>query len=258
MDRRPRRWRTPLGLEVRLIACPGASFHPHKEHPMIRSVCTLLVCMCLAAIAAAQEKKEPKNYATPQDVFTAATDALKKKDVKAAMTCFTGESRDAVAGTMIFMGQLIASFAEFDPKTKDKAKELKAIMDKYGLTKDAMDKLKLDHLPKGGPANDPEKMKAAMAELGKLIKKDRNGFIADMIKFLDKEQPGGGKGLIGDGAKLEDLAVDGNHAKATVVSEKDGKPKRDPIEFKKTPAAGWRIDLPAKEFKLEFGGPPKN
>jgi hypothetical protein len=242
---------------------PGAaSFHPHKEHPMIRSACLTLSCLCVAAgfgsVAAAQEKKEPKNYATPQDAFNAANDAVKKKDFKSAMTCFTAESRDALAGTMVFMGQLVMGFSELDPKGKDKAKELKGIMDKYGLTKEAMDKLKPDHLPKGGDPKDPEKMKAAMAELGKLIKKDRNGFIAEMIRFLDKDQPGGGNSLLGEGAKLEDLAIDGNHAKATVISEKQGKEKRDPIEFKKTAAAGWRIDLPAKEFKLEFGGPAKN
>ena len=214
----------------------------------------LALTLLSGSAAVAQERKEPKKYSTPQEVFTAAAAAVQRKDMKSAMTCFTPESRDAMAGMMIFMGQLVLGFSELDPKGKDKANELKAIMEKYGLTKDALDSLKGDHIPKGGDPKDPAKEKAAFAELGKLVKKDRNGFIADMIKFLSKE-PGNDKSLIPDAARLEGVTIDGEHAKGMVVGNDKGKEKRDPIEFKKTAAAGWRIDLPAKEFKIEFGGP---
>jgi hypothetical protein len=226
---------------------------------MIR-LCWFLI-PCLAVVlgfvppARAQEKGA-KSFATPQEAFDAAVAAVHKKNMKGALEVLTDESRDAMTGTVIFVGSMIIAFSEIDPKEKEKVKELKDIFAKHGVTEDALKKLKDSGPgPNFDPKTDSEAMKKAMGELGHVVKKDRAGFVAEVFGFLAK-QPGSHEALLFDNAKLEDLKIDGNHAKGTIASKENGQTKREPIEFKKV-GKGWKIDLPAEHFKVQFGPPGK-
>jgi hypothetical protein len=219
------------------------------------------VIPCLAVVlgfvspARAQEKGA-KSFATPQEAFDAAAAAVHKKNMKGCLEVLTDESRDAMTGTVIFMGSMVIAFSELDPKQKEKVKELKDIFAKHGVTEEALKKLK-DSGP--GPnfnqnAN-PEAMKKAMGDLGHIVKKDRTSFVAEVFAFLAKDS-GNGEALPFDKAKLEDVIINGNHAKAMIAIQGIGEPRREPIEFKKV-GNGWKLDLPADYFKVQFAQPTK-
>ena len=181
--------------------------------------------------------KEPAVFATPKAVFDAAVKASKAKDFKAFAAVFTPESQAKLAGQLAGLGVMFKAFSAFDKegKMKDKLADFDKIMDKHGLTKDVMGKLK--------QTKDAKEIEANNKVIATAIK-DKPGFVADVMKWLDAANPGKNKGGPLDEATLKDVKIDGNKATGTVVT----KEKEEPMEFAKV-GGGWRIVLPEPKEK---------
>ena len=197
---------------------------------------TALMLVGLVCLTCAWAQDAEKGYASPTAVFEAAIKASKKKDFKAFTACLTPESQDKLAGQLVGIGEMFKAFSALDKegKMKDKLADLDKIMDKHGLTKEAMGKLKQTKDPK-----EIEKNNKAIAA----IVKDKPAFVGEVVAWLDSANPGKGKGGPLDTAELKGLKVTGDKATATVVTKPDGKEKEEPWEFAKV-KGGWRIVLP--------------
>jgi hypothetical protein len=202
------------------------------------AVLTILLMAGVLGLTDAQaQDKEPAGFATPKAVFDAAVKASKAKDFKAFAAVFTPESQGKLAGQLAGLGVMFKAFSAFDKegKMKDKLADFDKIMDKHGLTKEVMGKLK--------QTKDPEEIKANNAVIAKAIK-DKPGFVGDVMKWLDAANPGKNKGGPLDEATLKDVKITGDKATGTVVT----KEKEEPMEFAKV-GGGWRIVLPEPKAK---------
>ena len=124
-------------------------------------------------------------------------------------------------------------------KMKDKIADLDRIMDKHGLTKEAMAKLM--------PTKDPKEIEKNNKAITTIVK-DKPAFVGDVMKWLESANPGKSKGGPLDEATLKDLKVDGNKATGTVLTKTGDKEKEEPMEFAKV-GGGWRIVLPEPKAK---------
>lgn len=187
-------------------------------------------------------------YKTPEDVFAAAKKAAEKEDMKTFMSCLTEDSREMMAGGMVFVGALLKAFAAFGKEdTKELVAALDAAFKKHGLTEEALAKLK------GGPpidGKDPEAMRKALKSMAAPIK-DRTAFVGDMVKVLKRMDKGKKEdtGLLAKDAALKELKIENGKAKGVVVSKQGDQEKRDPIEFRRV-GESWLIELPIDQFKL--------
>jgi Domain of unknown function (DUF4878) len=198
-----------------------------------------LVLATLVLAAGAGADKKDKVYKSPQDVFDAAQSAIKKDDYKAFFGMVTPDSQKMMAGQLVLMGAMIKRFADLDPsgKAKEMLKPIDELMTKHGVTEEALKKVKPD----------TDKSKASRA-MGDLVK-DRPGFVAGMMKILDKNTPPGKeKSKPFQDAELKDVKVEGDKAKGTVVTKKDDKEKKEPIEFVKI-GDSWKIVVPEPPAK---------
>jgi hypothetical protein len=198
-----------------------------------------------------------KVYKTPQAVFDAAIAAAKKQDFKAFCECMDDESRDALAGQFAMMGMMVKSFSEFDPKDKGKAAPLDAILKKHGLTEEVMKKGP-PNLPRPAKApKGPDEQNKAMAEMARVMIKDRTGFIVEMLAALEKmgDKPKKSSPIFAGEVSLVDLKIDGNSAKGTLLTRENGKEDREPISFKKQ-GPTWKVVMPAKFSPATDNGLP--
>ena len=205
------------------------------------TVLTTILLGGLVCLSNAQAQDAKKGYATPEAVFEAVVKASKKKDFEAFTACLTPASQDKLAGQLAGVGVMFKAFSAFDKegKMKDKIADLDKIMDKHGLTKDALGKLKQTKDPKEIEQNN--KVIAA-------IVKNKPGFVGEIMKWLDFDNPAKGKGGPFENAELEGLKVTGNKATAMVVTKIDGKEQKQPWEFAKI-EGGWRMVLPEPKEK---------
>jgi hypothetical protein len=205
--------------------------------PRAAVLTTLLLAGLLGLANAGAPAPEPvTGYASPKAVFDAAVKASKKKDFKAFATLLTPDSQGKLASQLAGLGLMFKAFSAFDKegKMKDKLADFDKIMDKHGLTKDVMGKLKQTKDTKEIEANN----KVIVAAV-----KDKPAFVGDVMKWLDAANPGKNKGGPLDEAELKDLKVTGDKATGTVVSKVGGKDKEEPMDFAKV-GGGWRIVLP--------------
>ena len=205
--------------------------------PRAAVLTTLLMAGVLGLSNARAQDKEPAGFATPKAVFDAAVKASKAKDFKAFAAVFTPESQGKLAGQLAGLGVMFKAFSAFDKegKMKDKLADFDKIMDKHGLTKDVMGKLK--------QTKDPKEIEANNKVIATAIK-DKPAFVGDVMKWLDAANPGKNKGGPLDEATLKGVKVDGDKATGTVVT----KDKEEPMEFAKV-GGGWRIVLPEPKAK---------
>jgi hypothetical protein len=189
------------------------------------------------ANAKAQDAKPATGYSSPKAVFAAAVEASKKKDFKGFASLLTPDSQGKLASQLAGLGVMLKMMAAFDKegKMKDKLPELDKIMDKHGLTKDVLGKLK--------QSKDAKVIEANNEVISKAVK-DKPGFVGDVMKWLDAANPGKNKGGPLDEATLKDVKITGDKATGTVVT----KEKDEPMEFAKV-GGGWRIVLPEPKAK---------
>ena len=201
----------------------------------------LLVGAACWTHAPAQDAEPTTGYASPKAVFEAATKASKKKDFKAFAACLTPESQGKLAGQLAGLSVMFKAFSALDKegKMKDKIADLDKIMDKHGLTKEAMAKLK--------PTKDPKEIEKNNKAIETIVK-DKPAFVGDVMKWLDSANPGKSKGGPLDEATLKDLKVTGDKATGTVLTKTGDKEKEEPMEFAKV-GGGWRIVLPEPKAK---------
>jgi len=193
-------------------------------------------------------------YDSPDAVFNAATDFAKKENWQGFADTLTTESQEAMAGGLAMAGLFMKAFAGFggaskDEKTKSAFEDMDKVLSKHGLSEEAMKKM-------GGEKKKDMSPQEAMAKIAEPIK-DKPQFIADMMGVLTKIDPEKQKVPLNEDAKLTDLKVDGDTAKGTVVTKKDGKEQKQPIAFKKT-SSGWKIDImPMMATAMKQGDPDR-
>jgi hypothetical protein len=231
----------------------------------LRWILAVALLGTVAAPAAAGDKNGPKGgktYETPQAVFDAAREAAKKEDWKAFCACLTPESRDMLAGLVVFAGGVMKAGINAAAEKEDKDKKelilqvvkalLKPVTDAYarhGITEATLDKL-------SNPEQffkdkkDPTQVKKTLLKAAAPVK-DRTAFISDVMGALTKLLQTFGKGeevslggtIFPKDGRLEDLKVEGDGAKAMMIGTKKGQEKREPINFKKD-RGRWRIEIP--------------
>ena len=189
----------------------------------------------------AQDAEPTTGFETPKAVFEAATKASKKKDFKTFAACLTPGSQGKLAGQLAGLAGLFKGLAALDTKgtMKDKLADLDKIMDKHGLTKEVMAKVK--------PTKDPKEIDKNNKTIAAIIE-DKPAFVGDVMKWLESANPGKGK----DGplveAELKDLKITGDKATGTSITKTGDMTKEEPIEFAKI-GGGWRIVLPEPKPK---------
>lgn len=186
----------------------------------------------------------PAGGDTPEATFDLAVKAAEDKDWKTVIVLMTDESQETFAGGVAFGGMMMQGFAKADPDGGlETAKKIEEALAKHGL-----DKAFLKQLEGDATLKDPE---AAMKKLVVPIK-DRGQFVADMmeaftgIKGFKNESP------VSRGARLKDLATEGDAAKATIEYQQDGQERTAPVAFKKIDGK-WRMDM-TETMKSEQGG----
>jgi len=199
----------------------------------------MVLGIVMLAFLGASVHGQDKVYKTPQDVFKAAKEAAKKGDAKALYATITPESGERMLGQMVVLGITFKAFASLD-KTGKAAEQLKPFfdtMEKHGLDEAALKKMK-----KLDPNDSPEEQTKAMRKMVEPVK-DKAAFFSDIMGVFKKMNPkGGGIESLAQG-NLEDVKIEGNKAKGTIVGKKGDKEKRDPIEFERV-RGSWLMVIP--------------
>jgi len=212
------------------------------------AACAALVCGVLGC----GEGKETVKNDSPLAAFDAARTALKKKDYQQFSRNITPASRDAMAGRIVFvlvmtqysrdmalaLGRAHGGGGDDDIGSKEAKKPLiYEILDKHhvDLTKAQLTKKELlsDQLPN---------MTAVIEDV-----KNKDEFLADLLaameeyspKFKDEMEPLAK-------ATLTDVKEDGDMARGTIITKKDGKEKREPVRFRKINGT-WLVELSMDE-----------
>jgi hypothetical protein len=228
-------------------------------HPVLAARRLLTVALLVAALLVFASRAEAggAKYATPQEVFNAVGKAAEKEDWKTMIDCYTDDTRDLLAGGMVVMVGFLKAFADFDKtgKIQEQIKVLEGVLQKHGLTADA-----IKQLGKVPPDIGGKDREAALKVMRMILTpvKDRTAFLVDFFNTAKKLDSG--RGLIRDlplttNTRLEDVKIAGDRATGVVVSTKQGKEKRDPLEFRKV-GGSWKIDLPDSFGKGGAGAQP--
>lgn len=193
------------------------------------TLAALLLPALALAVAAQKDKGKAKEkaYDTPQEVFTAAFNAVSRKDIKTFVTCYSPEAQKEMAGDEALGGLRFREILQRKGNEKflEKFKPVLAVLDRHGLTEKATKDL-----------NELDRAKASAAAL-KLIK-DPAAFLVDYMEARVKANPGGEEEDLKP--KLADVKVEGNKAKGMLVVTIDGRESKVPMEFVKA-GAGWKI-----------------
>jgi hypothetical protein len=200
-----------------------------------------MVLASMAITAGAQEKVSV--YNSPRAVFVMARAALKKRDVKAFMSCLTEDSQLLMTGQLVMLGMVIKADAALDKsgKAAELVKPVDEIFKKHGLTKQAA--------PQTRNRPDAAAQLQAKRQLAKLVK-DRSAFCADLLAALQKADAKAGSPLFAD-AEWDEVKIDGDKATGTMLVGK--KKEKRPIDFAKA-GGGWLLVLPNP--KSEAAKPP--
>jgi hypothetical protein len=230
-----------------------------KEFVMAQSLSRLLGLLVLSVFLVAPAYAGDEKDKSPEDVFKAFTAAMKKEDVKAAMSHLTRDSQSIVAGYMCYLAllekALTGPFLEdrsLTPKEKEHIDAIEKVLNRHGLSEDALRKiLKTFEKDDKKTTTDEEKSVA----VGELVK-DKPAFVTEVLKastarledrsFKDffKE--------IGE-TKVKEVKIDGQQAKGEVTfpsaEAKAGHAKRLPPELVRGPS----VKTASYYFKLESG-----
>jgi len=199
-------------------------------------------------------------YKSPQEVFEAWKQALKKNDTAAVLRCTPGIDYMAVNSTIgAFMDIGMKRIAGGDKKEAEaKTKQLKALMAKHGLTEAHWKKLGEDKeliAKVSRPGTDPDD--PAFKKLMEPVK-DRAAYLVDLMKFMEGKEGKPGlqeEGKLLEKARLVDVKIDGDKAKGTVIVNVKGKEIRAPFEFRKEDGS-WKIQPFPNQRPPKKGLPP--
>jgi len=192
----------------------------------------------------------PASHDSPQAAFDAAQAAAKKKDYNALCNCFTPESLDVMAGSMIMGASMMKAMGGLAALGGEKAKQdfeasckvLDDVLAKHGVTEDHLKSMQAKN-----PAASQKDMEAAFPKLTAPIK-DKPAFIGEITNPLDSINKGKPGGMGQDNptemfeGKLENIKIEGDRATAQVVLTPEGKEQRESIGFKRVNGS-WLIEL---------------
>lgn len=200
-----------------------------------------------------------RSFATPQEVIEAIRQASQKDDLKAWCQCLTDDSRDLLAATVIVDEFTTRQAKGRDANAKQKAhfQAVAEVFEKHGLKDESLEKMQKEFMAITVPqAPLPAKIGAAQAILAPV--KDRNAFIEDLFKTVQKLSGSEGPLSMWKNAKLADVEIRGKEAQGR-VSMGRGEPKT--FYFKKQ-GDSWKLDLfadaemPEQMFNPHGGLPP--
>jgi hypothetical protein len=194
----------------------------------------------IGARAGETKKGTAAVYKTPEEAFAALTRAADKADAAAVCATLTEESRDTFVAATLFGAAAIKEKLSGKEPDKDKLMQIDQVLTKYGINADAvkdvvaaMMEIKKDP----GPAT----WNAGVRKASQFVKKDRCGFFGEMILLVSREKSGNPFELYRN-ARLEDLKVDGETAKATMVLKLKDAEVREPVELRKE-SGSWKVNL---------------
>lgn len=261
--------RQSLRTVPRVVRAEKRSLHtPNKNEQPMRSTFRLsaaaVVAAAVLAVAAepsfGQKADPPREEAsssgsastapiggdTPEETFKLATAALAKEDWKSFSLTMTQESQNMMAGGMAMAGMVLQAFGSLGgEEIAEQAKSLQKVLDKHGLDEAFLKKVQDD-----GAIQSPEEgMKKLVAPI-----KNRPQFIADMMAAMKSMKGFKDTGPLDKDAKLVDVKIDGERAKAKIEFVQGGQKKSEPIAFKKV-SGKWLMDI-TEAMKAALGGPP--
>lgn len=183
------------------------------------------------------------NYSSPQATFETAKTAATSENWKAFFDCATPNSLDQIAGSMVFSASMMKGLGGLsglgDPDKANKInaamEKMDAVLEKHGVTEDAMKQAVDSAKPKPGQFSMPD-----FGSLSSMVT-NKSQFIADMIvamrsiEDLPDDDPFSGKF---EDAVLTNVKIDGESATGTI--ESGG--KENPVTFKNI-SGEWKIDL---------------
>ncbi len=181
-------------------------------------------------------------YSTPQAAFDAAKRAAEKDDVRGFCGVLDDETRDTIAGGLLvnaafFTRELGPKLAKTDDE-KAQLKRVETILARHGFTADALQAIvtKAKELQGKDSAE-------VLPEVVKWLKpaRDRCALVADLLALGGKEKKASPLTDVKN-SRLDEVKVEGNVARGTVLIKRDDKENTEPIEFRKQ-GGGWRIHL---------------
>jgi hypothetical protein len=215
---------------------------------MIKSPLVVLTLLIPSALLVAPAHAGDEKDKSPDDVFKSFTAAMKKDDMKAAMSCVTRDSQSYLAGTMWYAAELSREFFGFmnDKITPKQKKEhtgaIDEVLKRHGLSQDAWYSI-LDKDDKR--LTKDEDITRVYVALGECVK-DKSAFVTEVLKVLKTR----GEAIQDiDEAKriwegiVKEVKIDGKQARCQLTfAGADGKEQTATIYFKSETEV-WKMDL---------------
>jgi hypothetical protein len=176
-------------------------------------------------------------FESPEATFQTAKSAIERNDCQGFCRCLTTRARDEMAAGLVIAGSLAQLAAELPgqgaEKARDRAKSVKAVLEKHGLNEQTTPKISLNLMAS------KEEQEREMLKLVELIA-DRNAFIADFLCVIVETADDPDMKFIEPDARLVDLKTGNDTATATFAQTRQGQQKTSPIAFEKVDE-GWKI-----------------
>jgi len=182
-------------------------------------------------------------HRSPESVFEAAKSAVQEKDWEGFCECLTPESRDQLAGVLLFSAVMAKGFSglaalggpEKAQEAEEKLKPLMDVLAEHGLDEATLENMRSEGRMTPGRA-DNDRLQQVLAPV-----KNRNKFVADMMTVMQQVSDRSLPSPMGPDARLEDLEVGDDSATGYIVQTRNDKENRDKIAFKKVDG-NWLID----------------
>jgi hypothetical protein len=191
----------------------------------------LAVLLCLCGGCGGPE------FESPEATFQTAKEAIEGYDCQGFCRCLTAQARDEMAAGLVIAGSLAQLAADLPgpgtEKVKDRAKRIKAVLEKYGLCTQTMPRLGFDLTAS------KEQQRQEMLKLVEPIA-DRNAFIADFLRVILETADDPDLKFIEPDARLVDLKTGEDTATATFAQTHQGKQTTGPIAFERVDDQ-WKI-----------------
>jgi len=176
-------------------------------------------------------------YETPEATFQTAKSAVERNDCQGFCRCLTTRARDEMAAGLVIAGSLAQLAANLPGagtgKVRERAKSIKAVLEKHGLTAQTTPKMSLDLIAS------KEQQKREILKLVEPIA-DRSAFIADFLRVIVETADDPEMKFIEPDARLLGLKTESDTATATFAETRQGREKTGPIAFEKVDGQ-WKI-----------------
>lgn len=190
-----------------------------------------------------QEPPKPKGYQSPQEVFDAKMAALKRKDAKGVVACYTAQGRREQASELAFLFVFNRNLYPADTQEGAALAPLSAQLDKHGLTREATKR----HVSPNNLPRDKQDLRKQGEKLLSTVK-DVDALLVDLLDALFQLDRDGA--VTGQDLVLKNVQINADRAtgKATAAKPRAVKdfgiafpiqPEESP-EFEKVDG-GWLI-----------------